>query len=186
LAWTNAVAQQLNRITDAIIGAAIRVHKALGPGLLESVYLACLVYELSQQGFSVETQKGVPVSYRGVRLDCGFRADLIVNGSVVVEVKSIERLAPIHVAQMITYVRLTGCTVGLILNFNTTLMKQGIQRVACEFPDDEETVETQSTRRTLRLQRAAGPRRYAVGVPRRPGPDLRSGLAPKARRPSLR
>lgn len=136
----NVVAQQLNRITEAIIGAAIRIHKALGPGLLESVYLACLVYELSQQGFDVEAQKGVPVSYRGVRLDCGFRADLIVNGSVVVEVKSIDRLAPIHEAQMMTYLRLTGCTVGLILNFNTKLMKQGIQRVACGFPDGEETV----------------------------------------------
>jgi GxxExxY protein len=133
----NAIATQLNQITRAIIGAAIRVHKALGPGLLESVYLASLVFEPAKAGFVVETQKGVPVSYRGVRLDCGFRADIIVNGSVVVEVKSVERLAPIHDAQMMTYLRLSGCRVGLILNFNAPLMIQGIKRVVCDFPEEE-------------------------------------------------
>jgi len=136
---SSLTAKQLNRITRAIIGAAIRVHKALGPGLLESVYLASLVFELSRAGFSVETQKAVPVSCGGVRLDCGFRADIIVNGSVVVEVKSIQSLAPIHEAQMLTYLRLSGCTVGLILNFNTPMMKQGIKRVVCGFPEDADT-----------------------------------------------
>lgn len=135
----NAIAKQLNRITKAIIGAAIRVHKALGPGLLESVYLAALVVELSKEGFSIETQKAIPASYQGVWLDRGFRADIIVNGSVVVEVKSINRLAPVHEAQMLTYLRLSGCTVGLILNFNVPLMKQGIKRMVCGFPEEQET-----------------------------------------------
>ena len=110
-------AHQLNQITETIIGAAIRVHETLGPGLLESVYLACLTFELAEAGVSVETQRPIPVEYRGVRLECGFRADLIVERAVIVEVKSLERLAPVHQAQMITYLRLTGCLVGLILNF---------------------------------------------------------------------
>jgi GxxExxY protein len=132
----NAIAKHLNQITRAIIGAAIRVHKALGPGLLESVYVAALVVELSKEGFNLETEKSVPASYGSVRLERGFRADIIVNGSVVVEVKSIKRLAPVHEAQMLTYLRLSGCTVGLILNFNVPLLKDGIKRVVCGFPED--------------------------------------------------
>ena len=120
-------AERLNRITEIIIGAAIRVHRTLGPGLLESVYLACLAFELAEAGVSLETQQSIPVEYRGVRLECGFRADLIVEGAVIVEVKSLERLAPVHQAQMITYLRLSGCLVGLILNFNSRVMKDGNQ-----------------------------------------------------------
>jgi len=130
-------AERLNRLTEIIIGAAIRVHRALGPGLLESVYLACLTFELAEEGVGVETQRSIPVEYRGVRLECGFRADLIVEGAVIVEVKSLERLAPVHQAQMITYLRLSGCLVGLILNFNTCVMKDGIKRVVNNFPADE-------------------------------------------------
>lgn len=127
-------AERLNQITEIIIGAAIRVHRALGPGLLESVYLACLVYELAAEGLKVETQRALPVVYRGVRLECGFRADLIVEGCVIVEVKSIEHLAPVHQAQMITYLRLSGCSLGLILNFNTKMMRDGIKRLVNSFP----------------------------------------------------
>lgn len=128
-------AERLNRITEIIIGCALRVHRALGPGLLESVYLACLVFELNAEGLSVETQRPIPVEYRGVRLECGFRADLIVEGEVIVEVKSIERLAPVHQAQMITYLRLARCPVGLILNFNTKVMTEGVKRVVNGFPE---------------------------------------------------
>jgi GxxExxY protein len=127
-------AERLNQITEIIIGAAIRVHRALGPGLLESVYLACLVYELAAEGFKVETQVALPVVYRGVRLECGFRADLLVEGCVLAEIKSIEHLAPVHQAQMITYLRLSGCPVGLILNFNTKMMRDGVKRVVHSFP----------------------------------------------------
>ena len=130
-------AERLNRITEIIIGAAIRVHRTLGPGLLESVYLACLAFELAEEGVGVETQRPIPVEYRGVRLECGFRADLIVEGAVIVEVKSLERLAPVHQAQMITYLRLSGCLVGLILNFNSSVMKDGIKRVVNNFPGAE-------------------------------------------------
>ena len=130
-------ADRLNRITEIIIGAAIRVHRTLGPGLLESVYLACLAFELAEEGVGVETQRPIPVEYRGVRLECGFRADLIVEGAVIVEVKSLERLAPVHQAQMITYLRLSGCLVGLILNFNSSVMKDGIKRVVNNFPGAE-------------------------------------------------
>ena len=130
-------AERLNRITEIIIGAAIRVHRTLGPGLLESVYLACLAFELAEEGVGVETQRPIPVEYRGVRLECGFRADLIVEGAVIVEVKSLERLAPVHQAQMITYLRLSGCLVGLILNFNSSVMKDGIKRVVNIFPGAE-------------------------------------------------
>jgi GxxExxY protein len=127
-------AEQLDRITDIVIGAAIRVHRTLGPGLLESVYLACLAFELAERGVSIETQRPIPVEYRGVRLECGFRADLIVEGAVIVEVKSLERLTPVHDAQMITYLRLSRCVVGLILNFNTRVMKDGIKRMVNNFP----------------------------------------------------
>lgn len=119
----------INDITSRIIGAAIEVHRTLGPGLLESVYLVCLLYELRKAGLNVETQKAVPVSYKDVQLDCGFRVDLIVAGAVVVEVKSIAALAPIHRAQLLTYLKLTGCKAGLLINFNVPVLKQGLTRV---------------------------------------------------------
>jgi GxxExxY protein len=104
--------EQLNQITEATIGAAIQVHCALGPGLLESAYEACLAFELAQRGFKVEQQKPLPVVYREVQLDCGYRLDLLVENQVIVEIKSIESLMPIHKAQLLSYLKLSGCHVN--------------------------------------------------------------------------
>ncbi|MBI1299834.1 GxxExxY protein [bacterium] len=112
-----------------IIGAAIEVHRGLGPGLLESAYETCLAHEFSLRGIPFERQKVLPVHYKGEQLDCGYRLDLIVGGLVIVEIKAVEELAPIHVAQVITYLKLTGCRLGLLMNFNQVLMRDGIQRV---------------------------------------------------------
>ena len=127
--------EKLNRITDSIIRAAIEVHRALGPGLLESAYEACLAFELAQQGLKVEQQKPLPVVYRGVKLDCGYRLDLLVEGAVIVEIKAVDRIAPIHEAQLLSYLRLSGCKVGLLLNFNVKVLKHGIRRLVNNFPD---------------------------------------------------
>lgn len=121
--------ERLNRITEEVISAAIAVHRALGPGLLESAYEACLAYELAERGLAVERQKGLPVTYREVKVDCGYRIDLLVEGSVVVELKSVDRLAPIHEAQLLSYLKLSGCHVGLLINFNVKMLKQGIRRM---------------------------------------------------------
>jgi GxxExxY protein len=132
----SAEAERLNRITDAIIGAAIAVHKALGPGLLESAYEACLSFELAQRGLRVEQQKPLPVVYRDVRLDCGYRIDLLVEDSVIVEVKSVDSLLPIHHAQLLSYLRLSNRRVGLLINFNVRVVKDAISRVVNRFPED--------------------------------------------------
>lgn len=116
------------QLTERIIGAAIEVHRALGPGLLESAYEACLCHELSKQGVGFQRQAEMPVVYDGVRIDCGYRLDLVVEGSVIVELKSVEELAPIHEAQLLTYLRLSGLKVGLLINFNVKLLKDGIKR----------------------------------------------------------
>ena len=118
-----------NDLTAAVIGAAIEVHRALGPGLLESAYEECLCREVSLQGIRFERQKHLPVEYKGLRLDCGYRLDLLVEDSVVVEVKAVEGLAPIHEAQLLTYLKLTGCKVGLLLNFNLPTLKDGVRRL---------------------------------------------------------
>src|SRR5271157_3200430 len=120
--------QRLNEITGNIIGAAIQVHRTLGPGLLESAYEACLAFELGKRGLRVQQQKPVPLIYEEVKLDCGYRADLIVEGFVVVEVKSVEALAPIHEAQVMSYLRLSGCKLALLINFNVCVLKDGIRR----------------------------------------------------------
>jgi GxxExxY protein len=143
-------AERLNEITERIIGSSILVHRATGPGLLESVYLACLVFELGQVGFKLQAQSPIPIVYKEVRLDCGFRADLIVEDAVIVEIKAVDRLAPIHQAQMLTYLRLSGYAVGLIINFNTKLLTDGVKRVVNGFPDpagDLRPRRTESTRR---------------------------------------
>lgn len=127
--------ENLNRITESIIGAAIEVHRALGPGLLESAYEACLAFELAQRGLRVEQQKPLPVVYREVKLDCGYRLDLLVEESVIVEVKAVDRLMPIHQAQLLSYLKLSGCKVGLLVNFNVKVLKEGIRRVVNDFPD---------------------------------------------------
>ncbi len=120
--------ERLNKITETIIGAAIQVHRVLGPGLLESAYAACLAYDLQKRGLGVEQQKPVPLVYEDVRLECGYRMDLLVEQAVVVEVKSIEALAPIHEAQTLSYLRLSGRKLALLINFNVTVLKDGIRR----------------------------------------------------------
>lgn len=134
---TTLSADALNQITSAIIAAAIRVHRALGPGLLESAYVACLAHELTADGLRIELQKAVPLLYRGVLLDCAYRLDLLVERSVVVEVKAVDAIPGIYVRQLQTYVRLAQCPVGLLLNFGAPTMKAGIKRVVNGFPPDE-------------------------------------------------
>ncbi len=115
-------------ITEQILGAAIAVHRALGPGLLESTYEACLAFELIDRGLPIVRQAALPVVYLGVRIDCGYRLDLVVEGTVIVEIKSVERILPVHEAQILTYLKLSGLPVALLLNFNVPLMKEGIKR----------------------------------------------------------
>ena len=124
-----------NSITENIIGAAIDVHRALGPGLLESAYETCLAFELRQRAMKVEQQRPLPVIYRDVRLDCGYRLDLLVEDAVIVEVKAVDHLAPIHEAQLLSYLRLSGCRVGLLVNFNVRVLKDGLRRVVNAFPE---------------------------------------------------
>lgn len=117
------------QLTDRVIGLAIEVHRGLGPGLLESAYEECLCYELKDAGISFARQVALPLSYKAVRLDCGYRMDLVVDESVVVELKSVEKLLPIHDAQLLTYLRLSGLSVGLIFNFNSRVLKEGLRRL---------------------------------------------------------
>jgi GxxExxY protein len=119
----------LNRTTGRIVGAAIRVHSTLGPGLLESVYETCLAFELREQGVFVQTQVPVPVVYKGISLDAGYRADMIVEHAIVVDIKSVSRVLPVHKAQVLTYLRLLDCRIGLLLNFYVPVMSDGIRRV---------------------------------------------------------
>ncbi len=123
------IMKAINKITETIIGSAIAVHKSLGPGLLESAYEACLAFELADRGLSVERQKALPVIYRNVKLDCGYRLDLLVEEKVIVELKAIDRLLPIHSAQLLSYLKLSGCKVGLLINFNVKILKNGLRRI---------------------------------------------------------
>ncbi|MBM3996427.1 MAG: GxxExxY protein [Planctomycetes bacterium] len=127
--------EKLNRITELIIGAAIEVHKELGPGLLESAYEACLMFELANRGLKAEKQKELPVVYRGVRIDCGYRLDLLVEDLVIVELKAVERLERIHEAQVISYLKLSGKHVGLLINFNVLQLVKGLKRIVRDFPE---------------------------------------------------
>lgn len=118
-----------NELSDKIIGCAIQVHKSLGPGLLESAYLECLYYELKLIGLKVEKQKPLPLIYKEVRLDAGYRLDLLVEDKVVIELKSVEALNEVHIAQVITYLKLSGCKLGLLLNFNVLRLVDGLKRL---------------------------------------------------------
>jgi len=118
----------LNRLGTVIVGSAIRVHRSLGPGLLESAYQACLAYELERSGLRVESEVKVPLRYRDLRLDVGYRLDLLVNEVVVIENKVVERILPVHKAQILTYLELTGNRLGYLLNWHVTLMKRGVHR----------------------------------------------------------
>ena len=119
---------ELNALTRQIIGAGIEVHRHLGPGLLETSYETCLAYELDQRGLAFERQKALPLTYKKIRLEQGFRIDLLVENMVVVELKAVDQLLPVHEAQMLSYLRFTGSKVGLLMNFNVKLLKDGIRR----------------------------------------------------------
>ena len=125
----------LNQITEKIIGAAIQVHRKLGPGLLESAYKECLAYELAQLGLRVEREKPVPLVYGPVKLECGFRADLLVEGRIVVELKAKEELHPVDAAQVLSHLRLLGLQVGLLINFNVVVLKDGIRRIVNHYDE---------------------------------------------------
>jgi GxxExxY protein len=127
------VDRSINEITESVIGAAIAVHGELGPGLLESAYEACLAYELNEKKLKVERQKSVSLIYRGVHLDSGYRLDFLVEDKVVVEVKAVDKLEPIHEAQLISYLKLSGCKVGLLINFKVNTLKHGIRRFVNDF-----------------------------------------------------
>src|SRR2546423_14006215 len=120
--------KNLNQLTDAIIGAAMEVHRARGPGLLESTYEMCLCRELNIRGIPFERQVPIPVEYKGIKLDCGYRADIIVDSGILVEIKAIDSLLPVHDAQLLTYLKLGGWKIGLLINFNVELLKQGLRR----------------------------------------------------------
>ena len=120
--------EERNKISEKIIGCAIKVHRALGPGLLESAYEACLAHELTKAGLHIRRQVPVPIVYDGIKLDAAYQLDLVVEDKIIVELKSVEMLLPIHEAQLITYLKLTGMKLGLLINFNVALLKNGIKR----------------------------------------------------------
>jgi GxxExxY protein len=136
--------QAWNALTEPVIGLAIKVHRALGPGLLESAYKACLAHELRKAKLPVEAERALPVVYDGILLDCGYRLDLVVAGQLVVEVKSVRALAPIHTAQILTYLKLTGCPIGLLINFDVPLLKHGVRRVINPRPRQGPALQNQS------------------------------------------
>lgn len=125
----------LNQLSSQIIGAAIEVHRNIGPGLLESAYEECLCHEFKLRGLDFERQKTLPVTYKDVQLDCGYRLDILVEKQIVVELKSCDHIEPIHKAQLLTYLRLADLSLGLLLNFNVPAMKDGIVRIVNEFKD---------------------------------------------------
>ena len=129
MTWEDEISPEIDAIAKQIVDAAFKVHSTLGPGLLESAYEACLAHELRKRGLTVERQIPVPVVYDGIEMGIGFRADLCINGCVLVELKTVEQLASIHSAQLMTYLKLTGFRIGFLINFNTKLIKDGIKRI---------------------------------------------------------
>lgn len=125
---------RLDQISRRVIGAAIEVHRHLGPGLLESAYESCLVFELRQMGFAVQQQKALPVVYKDVKLDCGYRLDLVVEDEIIVEIKAVEKWLLIHEAQLLSYLRISQKRVGLLMNFHVPVLKSGLKRIVNEFP----------------------------------------------------
>ena len=134
-----ARAPRLNQLTELIIGAAIEVHRATGPGLMESVYEECLCYELSQRGLRFQRQLELPISYKQIKLKCGLRMDLLVEDAIVLELKTVDQLLPIHFAQLLTYLKLSGKKLGLLINFNEPVLTKGLKRLVNHFRDSEET-----------------------------------------------
>jgi GxxExxY protein len=130
------VKEELNSLTERIIGAALEVHHELGPGLLENAYEVCLAAELTARGLNIERQKALPVVYKNQRMDCGYRLDIVVERAVIVEIKAIERFERVHSAQLLSYLRFAGCPVGLLFNFNAGfLSRDGLKRVVNAFPE---------------------------------------------------
>ena len=127
---------QTNQITSAIIDKSIKVHKQLGPGLLESAYKECLAYELNKAGLFVEKEKPLPLIYEEVKLDCGYRIDLLVENRVIVEVKSVESITPVYIAQVLTYLKLMNSKIGLLINFNVVMLKDGIKRLINKYYEE--------------------------------------------------
>ena len=125
--------ERINFLTEKVIGCAIEVHKAIGPGLLESAYEECLCYELAQNGLKFERQVPLPVVFKGVKLDCGYKLDIIVENTVIIEIKAVDRIIAIHEAQLLSYLRMLDLRVGLILNFHSSVLKQGIRRIVNRF-----------------------------------------------------
>jgi len=121
---------EINKVTETIIGAAIEVHRHLGPGLLESAYQVCLAREMALRGLAFEREVQLPLDYKGVKLDCGYRLDYLVEQCVVIELKAVEAIQPIHEAQLLTYLKLSGCKIGLLINFNVPVLKNGLKRMA--------------------------------------------------------
>jgi GxxExxY protein len=124
------VATELDRIAKLVVDAAFRVHKTLGPGLLESVYEICLAYEIGKSNLLIERQVALPVIYDNIRMDAGLRIDLLVENSLIVELKAVEEILPVHEAQVLTYLKITGHRLGLLINFNVPLIRDGIRRIA--------------------------------------------------------
>ena len=120
---------KFDKLSNQIIGCAIEVHKNLGPGLLESTYEQCLAYELKRSNISFKLQHNLPVEYKGIKLDCGYRIDILIDNRVIVELKSVDNILPIHQAQLLTYMKLSGVGIGLLMNFNVKYMKNGIKRM---------------------------------------------------------
>ena len=125
----------MNELTNEIIGAAIEVHRALGPGLLESTYEGCLLHELAERELYTERQKALPVVCKGFHIDCGYRIDLLVGREVIVELKAVARIEPIHEAQLLSYLKLSGCHIGLLINFNVKQLTMGIRRLVHELSE---------------------------------------------------
>ena len=121
---------EMDDLTGKVISAAIEVHKSLGPGLLESAYEECLCRELDLRGINYERQQDLPIEYKGIKLNCGYRLDLVVAGKLILELKACNALEPIHEAQLLTYLKLTGLKIGLLINFNVPVLKMGIRRIA--------------------------------------------------------
>jgi len=128
---TKITKEEANRLSHEVIGAAIEVHRALGPGLLESAYEECLAHELTLRRIGFERQVPLPIRYKGVHLDCGYRMDMVIQNGLVLELKAIERILPIHQVQLLTYLRLSGTWLGLLLNFHVPVLQRGIQRIVC-------------------------------------------------------
>ena len=125
----DAETQRQDPLSEAVIGFCIRIHRELGPGLLENAYEECLCFELAKAGLKFERQKPLPLAYETVRLDCGYRIDLTVEGKLIVELKTVDALLPIHEAQLLTYLKLSGISAGLLINFNVPVLVQGVKRL---------------------------------------------------------